>query len=123
MEPLHGYIKLAEKEYKNKSISYSAWNFAPKKNNSVSVNKLIKYFQESKYNNHKINLIKKKNKKKIKETHVLKLNSKLVESYLNWKPKYNLEKTVDRILIWNSQVKKNNFFDVSNNEVQNYLKK
>ena len=46
-------------------------------------------------------------KKKIKETHVLKLNSKLVESYLNWKPKYNLEKTVDRILIWNSQVKKN----------------
>ena len=45
LEPLHGYIKLAEKEYNNKSISYSAWNFAPKKNNSVSVNKLIKYFR------------------------------------------------------------------------------
>ena len=123
LEPLYGYIKLAEKEYKNKSVNYSVWNFAPKKNNSVSVIKLIKYFQNSKYNDYKVKLIKKGNKKKIKETHVLKLNSKLVEGYLNWKPKYNLKKTVDRILDWNSQVKRNNFFDVSINEVKNYLKK
>jgi len=123
LEPLYGYIKLAEKEYKNKSVNYSVWNFAPKKNNSVSVIKLIKYFQNSKYNDYKVKLIKKGNKKKIKETHVLKLNSKLVEGYLNWKPKYNLKKTVDRILDWNSQVKRNNYFDVSINEVKNYLKK
>ena len=123
LEPLYGYIRLSEKEYKNRSINYSAWNFAPKKNNTVSVDKLIKCFQNSKLNNYKVKLIKAKNKRKVKETHVLKLNSELVEGYLNWRPKYNLEQTVKRILYWNSQVRKNNFFDVSINEVKNYLKK
>ena len=63
LEPLYGYIHLSEKEYKNRSINYSVWNFAPKKNNTVSVDKLIKYFQNSKLNNYKMiairfNLIK-----------------------------------------------------------------
>ena len=105
----------------NQSITQSGI-LHQKKNNTVSVDKLIKYFQNSKLNNYKVKLIKAKNKKKVKETHVLKLNSKLVESYLNWRPKYDLEETVNRILNWNSQVRKNNFFDVSITEVKNYLK-
>ena len=101
IEPLVGYLLLTQKQYE-KDIAYLGygWNFGPNKQNFQSVKYIIDFFKK-KYD-FKYNLLK---STKFKETKILKLNNNKSKKYLNWSPKWNLEKSLEKILEWESYKK------------------
>jgi len=103
IEPIYGYLLLAQKQYQKKITNPNhAWNFGPRKDNFITVNQIIKKVK-------KIKKIKKIiiKKSKIKETKILKLNSNKAMKNLNWKPKWNINQTIEKIITWNDLTKKN----------------
>ena len=44
------------------------------------------------------------------------------KTYLKWKPKWNLNVTVDKILIWNNQKNKIGAYKISELQIIDYLK-
>ena len=119
IEPIHGYLKLAQYLFLNKHYhkDYS-WNFGPKNNSFISVFELLAKVKNKK----KIKKISFK-KNNYKETKVLKLNSNKSNKYLNWKQKWNIDKTVQKILEWNSSFKgKKNMKKLCEIQIKEYLK-
>ena len=82
--------------------SNHAWNFGPRMNNFIKVNQIIKKVKKIK--NLKKIVVKKSN---IKETKILKLNSNKAMKNLKWKPKWNINQTIEKIITWNDLNKKN----------------
>jgi len=100
MEPLYGYILLAEKIY-NKKLNNNdyCWNFAPDDKNCINVKKFIKLFDRNL--KHRPKIIFSNNKKNInKETKILRLKSQKAKRILKWKPKYGVNKIIDLIKEW-----------------------
>ena len=120
IEPLLGYMKLAELQYKNKKINIKkpAWNFGPNRNSFVRVIDVINYIES------KVKLKKKVQKKQsFFETKILKLNSNKAKKYLNWYPVWNLKKSIDSVIEWNRLYKKtNNAKQICENQIIEYLK-
>ena len=97
IEPSMGYLLLAQKNYQKKiNTLSSSWNFGPSYKNFKSVmymvNKIKKYYKLKSF------IIK---KKAFHETQILKLNSKKSNKYLNWKPIWNLNDTLNKTIEWN----------------------
>lgn len=118
IEPLYGYLILAEKIFLNKlsKLNYS-WNFGPKKSSFIKVKKVIEKFE-----NHKMikKILIKKNKNI--ETKILKLNSSKAIKYLNWRQKWNIDQTIKKIVEWNILVKvKKNYKKVCEDQIIEYL--
>ena len=102
LDPLMGYLTLAEKQFKNKiNNDQHAWNFGPSKNNFKKVIDIVKHIKKSE--KLKYTLIK---NIKFKETNILKLSSLKAKKKLNWVPKWNLRESLAKILEWNSNTKK-----------------
>tara|TARA_B100000989_G_scaffold298937_1_gene291202 strand:- start:3908 stop:4975 length:1068 start_codon:yes stop_codon:yes gene_type:complete len=97
IEPLVGYMKLAEKQSKSKKLdNYNSWNFGPKKENFVKVIYIVNLLKK------RFNLnIKIRKKQKFSETKILKLNSKKSNKKLKWYNKWNLEKSLKKVMEWN----------------------
>ncbi len=104
LEPLMGYLILAKRQYENKIKNKEhAWNFGPTDKNFkrvIDVVRIIKKFQNFDY--------KISNKKKIKESKSLKLNSSKSIKKLRWSPKWDIFKSVENTLKWNNDFKRGN---------------
>ena len=104
LDPLIGYLALAEKQYKNQIKDFEhSWNFGPNKGNFKKVIDVVKYIKKKE----KLNYILKKTSL-LKETHILKLNSLKAKKKLKWLCKWNLGETLNKTIEWNNQVKKGN---------------
>lgn len=121
LEPLSGYLLLAqrihEKKIKNKIQN---WNFAPNISSCKSVLYISKYF--SKNLKLKILIDKTKSKKVFKpETSILRLSNYKSRKYLDWHPKWSIDKSLKKILEWNSRIKNNKTLDVCYQQIKEYL--
>ena len=124
LEPLYGYTLLAKKKFfENKKQKFDSWNFAPNYKDSISVINLVKLFQKSKSNKEKIRISLKKGKQLEKETSILKLSASKSKKNLNWRLKFSLQETIDKILAWNDMVKSETVFKVSLKFVKDYINK
>jgi CDP-glucose 4,6-dehydratase len=104
LDPLIGYLILAEKQYKNQISDFKHyWNFGPNKGNFKKVIDVVKYIKKKEG----LNYILKKTSL-LKETDVLKLNSLKAKKKLKWLCKWSLAKTLNETIEWNNQVKKGN---------------
>ena len=102
LDPLTGYLTLAEKQFKNKiNNEQHAWNFGPSKNNFKKVIDIVKHIKRSE--KLKYTLIK---NIKFKETNILKLSSLKAKKKLNWISKWNLSESLAKTLEWNNDTKK-----------------
>ena len=102
LDPLMGYLTLAEKQFKNKiNNNQHAWNFGPSKNNFKKVIDIVKHIKRSE--KLKYTLIK---NIKFKETNILKLSSLKAKKKLNWISKWNLSESLAKTLEWNNDTKK-----------------
>jgi len=102
LDPLMGYLILAEKQFKNKiNNDQHVWNFGPSKNSFKKVIDIVKHIKKSE--KLKYTLIK---RNKFKETNVLKLNSLKAKNKLNWVSKWNLSESLAKTLEWNSDTRK-----------------
>ena len=120
IEPLYGYLLLAEKQYKGNinSRGYS-WNFGPEKNNFLKVKKVLNHFEKITKNKLKV---KYKNKIRVKESNSLKLNNSKSKKYLNWRPKWDVEKTLKKTIeLEKLLIKKKNINSLFKKQIIDYL--
>jgi len=98
MDPLYGYLILAEKLY-TEGASYSgAWNFGPYSTNIQPVYWMVNRFYELWGKEKRYKLNKEGNPH---ETKCLKLDSSKANQLLDYKPKYNIEEAIELIVEWN----------------------
>ena len=119
IEPMLGYLNLAQSQYKKKTIHTNPnWNFGPNKKSFVKVIDIIKKIQKIK----KIK-VKIKTKQNFFETEVLKLDSKKAKKFLKWYPKWDLNKSISNVIEWNDLFRKNkNAKKICEDQITNYLK-
>ena len=97
LEPLSGYLNLAEKLTNERLLNGEAFNFGPS-NYDKTVAQLINEISKNLYKL-KFKFVK-NNKEKFKESNLLKLNCKKAENLINWKSTLNFEQTVDFTSSW-----------------------
>lgn len=100
LEPLDGYIKLAQKmcdEEDKHSIWSSAWNFGPSEKSFKTVKyiaqKAIKIFNAGR-------ILCNANISNKHEAGILMLNSEKANNVLDWNPKWNVDKALSKTFEW-----------------------
>tara|TARA_B100000029_G_scaffold10206_1_gene11139 strand:- start:194 stop:1276 length:1083 start_codon:yes stop_codon:yes gene_type:complete len=122
LEPLNGYLILAEKLYKNdKKISRveQNWNFGPNVTNCKSVKYIGKFF--AKQLNIKIKIVRKRSRIFKPETNFLRLNNSKSKKLLNWNPKWSLNKSLKKILDWQKLSKNYNPKKVCEDQIRDFI--
>lgn len=120
LEPLSGYLLLAEKLFKKKNIFSTSFNFGPLISKKIKVITLIKLF--AKYFEFKI-FYKLSKLKHHKETKYLSLNISKAQKILKWKPKLNFTQSVVLTANWYKkfiEYNNNNLLDETVNQIIKY---
>lgn len=97
LEPICGYLILAEKLYKEGSSYAEGWNFGPNENDVQTVEWIVErmcrlWGQNATYEIEK--------GEQLHEANYLKLDCSKARERLNWYPKWNLKITLDKINEW-----------------------
>ena len=121
LEPLSGYLILAQYLYNNKlREQIQNWNFGPNLSSCKSVRYVAERF--AKALNLKIKIFKSKNKIFKSETNLLRLSNLKSRKYLNWKPKWKLNKSIDKIIDWNREKQNKKPINVCEKQIKEFLK-
>jgi CDP-glucose 4,6-dehydratase len=96
LEPLSGYLILAQKLYKNQEKYAEGWNFGPNNDNAKPVNWILNKMV-AKWPNNSWELDKESN---LHEADFLKLDIAKAKSKLDWRPVWELNCTLDHIVAW-----------------------
>lgn len=101
LEPLYGYLTLAERLYNNGSEYAQAWNFGPSSDSAKSVNWVTQYL----VNNYpsEIEIVEDENDN-LHEAHYLKLDCSLAQDKLEWFPKWDLQTALLKVIAWSKSV-------------------
>ena len=122
LEPLLGYIIIAENTYKNKNKLDMAFNFGPSNLNFIDVKTLTELLIKSLRINKKIEY--KKSRDNFYEKKYLFLNSKKAKEKIEWESILSLEETVKLTADWYKEYfNKNNLENKTIHQVLNYLNK
>lgn len=120
LEPLSGYILLAEKMYCNGREYSGAWNFGPNMDSILNVWDIAKMVVQ-KYGSGKL-----KDVSNINEPHEAKLlcldisKSRFI---LGWKPKLSIEQAIDMTVDWYKNYKSQNAYDLCVKQIDVYNSK
>ena len=120
LEPLYGYLLLAEKLYKEPNKFSGPWNFGTERNTITSVeqviHKIISFWGEGKY--------KKINNKKFYEQTNLQLNISKAKKELKWKPKLSIDDCISMTVDWYKKVLVNQktINQITGTQIVNYMK-
>lgn len=97
LEPLYGYLLLAQKLYERKKEFSGVWNFGPNNKNNLNVKELteksLEIFNKGSY-------AIKGNANKKHEAQSLKLDSNKARRLLGWRPKLSLNETLKLTFDW-----------------------
>ena len=99
LEPLNAYLLLAAKMSESYDPVYcSPWNFGPRSAYEVSVANLVSLM----YKQWKQDYVWQEEKSLTapKESQILRLYTHKASKQLNWKPKWNLEKAIEKTVTW-----------------------
>lgn len=122
LEPLIGYLLLAEKLYvEEKKEECEAWNFGPDKNQVGKVIEISRIF--SNFFNEPL-CIKLDKSINFPESESLSLNSQKSNYQLDWRPKMSLEESLKLTYDWyNCYLNKENFILKIQNQIADYISK
>ena len=117
LEPLSGYLQLAEKLLTEGQAFAQAWNFGPAEKDAKTVEwivkKLVEHLPNAKW---RID-----DSPQPHEAHYLKLDSTKANSQLNWQPKWGLETALANIMAWHQAWhNKENMHQFSLGQIANY---
>lgn len=104
LEPISGYLSLAEALYNEQDEVAEGWNFGPNEEDAKSVSWICDYLC-SKYPKSSWEIDK---APQLHEANVLKLDISKARSKLNWHPRWNLAQALDMTLEWNAAWYENN---------------
>ena len=122
LEPLSGYLLLAEKLYTHGVTFSEAWNFGPREDDARPVewivDKLVSQWgdgavwrnDDERFHPH--------------EAHYLKLDCSKAKMKLHWQPTWTLEYTLNRIVSWHKAwLNQADMYDYSITEIHDYMNK
>ena len=120
LEPLSGYLKLAEQLEKNGDQYAEAWNFGPAEIDARPVQwiieKMVKLWGEN------ANWINDKSEH-LHEANYLKLDCSKAHMKLNWYPRWDLSETLLRIVEWHKlKDAHNNYRKLCLTQINDYMK-
>jgi len=120
MEPIFGYLKLAEKLSLNKKF-IGSWNFGPNLKNNIKVINVAKFGKKILNSNSKINFTK----QKYYESQHLSLDSSKASKYLSWKTYLKSKEALKLTFDWYKfyYQNKNKIIDFTFDQINNYKKK
>lgn len=121
LDPLYGYLLLGSKLLAEGRKYSQAWNFGPSKENYINVEQLvqktIKYWGSGEYS-----IVP---NPKIPESHLLTLNCTKSNEILGWKPKYNIDETLEETILWYKKFyyDKENLYEFTLSQIKKYMEK
>ena len=119
LEPLSGYLILAQKLYKNQEDYAEGWNFGPNEKDVKPVDWILDKMI-AKWPNSSWELDKNSNPH---EAYFLKLDISKAESKLGWKPVWELSQTLDKIIDWHKNwLKKEDMQVICLAEIEEYTR-
>jgi len=106
LEPLAGYLILAQALFEQGPAFASGWNFGPRDEDNRSVQEVVDLLASSWGDSARW---KNEGSEWPHEAHLLKLDCSKARADLGWTPKWNLEKAVEKIIEWQKafQAKRN----------------
>jgi CDP-glucose 4,6-dehydratase len=119
LEPLSGYILLAKNLYDHPKKFSGSWNFGPSTNYVQTVLQIV----ESIFNQiGKGSIQISESTKEAYEANLLQLNCDKSHQLLNWYPRWNIDKTLNAIVVWYKAYMNNeNIEDITRNQIYDYF--
>ena len=103
LEPLSGYLMLAEKLYDQGELFADAWNFGPRDEDAKSVGWIVDQLcARNPGSSWKADA-----KKQPHEAVLLKLDSSKAKANLDWSPRWDLETALDKTVVWHKAWRNN----------------
>jgi len=96
LEPLQGYLQLAEYIYQTPGQYAESWNFGPEEQDVKSVDWIVKHVQRLCDEELHCEVLT----PKLHEATFLKLDSSKAKSKLGWKPRWNLDEALTNTVEW-----------------------
>ncbi len=100
LEPLSGYVAVAEKLFSEGGAFSEAWNFGPRDQDAQPVQKIVNQLASSWGGDAKWFLSAGDHPH---EAHYLKLDCSKAQMRLNWQPVWDLAITLDKIVCWHKE--------------------
>ncbi len=118
LEPLSGYLQLAEKMYKQPIEYAGAYNFGPTESSFLSVGSLVdqivKAWGQGSWQDYS-------NPNAPYEANILKLDITKAKSQLGWSPKWDIIKSITETVTWYQQYKTTNIYNLCCNQINDYM--
>ena len=118
LDPLSGYLHLAEKMYKNPGNFCEAWNFGPEEEIMKSVGEITDLVIQN-WSNGSWQDQSKKNTPH--ETGILKLDISKARTFLKWKPVWQIKKAVQKTLDWYKNYKEKDMHQFCEGQIRLYM--
>lgn len=120
LEPLSGYIAIAEKLYIDGPDYAEGWNFGPKDEDAKPVEWIVNRLSEYWGNGAQWHLSAGEHPH---EAHYLKLDCSKAKMRLNWQPVWDLDTTLEKIVAWQKAwLAKEDMHQYTINEIKQYMK-
>lgn len=118
LEPLYGYILLAEKLYTQGPKFSSAWNFGPERSSCIKVSEIvqhiIKYWGEGEWKDISC-------KDAIHETNLLYLDCTKSQSYLGWRPTLDIKDALELTVAWYKNCDSTDYYKLCVKQINKYV--
>ena len=117
LEPLSGYLLLAEKMWNEPAKYCEGWNFGPKIESMASVWEIASEVIKQ-YSNGELRDISDPNA--LHEANLLILDINKAKFQLGWEPRMNLEQTISLTIDWYKRYKSMDVYDLCNEQLNHY---
>jgi CDP-glucose 4,6-dehydratase len=119
LEPLYGYLSLAQVLFEQGAEFASGWNFGPRDEDNRAVQEVI-YLLISRWG--ETARWEKEGPEQLHEAHLLKLDCSKARAQLGWVPKWGLETATQKIVQWHKAFQaKENMQEVSLAQINQYM--
>ena len=120
LDPLFGYLKLAETMYMDDKGNYNGgWNFGPNNINQMNVKQVIDFIRNKIDYDLPIELL---SNPQFKETNFLKLDCSKSKQLLGWSPVWGIDNTLDKTIEWyNGYLHNENLFQLTLDQIKKFI--
>lgn len=119
LEPLFAYLLIAEKQYKDEKFSGS-YNIGPEYSDCIETGKLVSIFCDKWGEN--INWESKQLNNHVHEANILKLDCSKIKNTFGWKPKWNIEKAIEKTVEFAKAYKNNeSILEIMDKQIKEYM--